>query len=342
MLKAVLYGRYPACEISRLRKLLRTPWELDAISETTPGAEKILTFSDAHALITSSYKATDPVAPKLRLLQCASTGMENIELRHLPPGCIVCNAYGHEIAIAEYVIWALLDWSVGSRRIQPFMATGRWSVGEWISVPNHSEADGRTLGIIGFGRIGREVARRASALGMKIIALSRWRGAAPDSELLDQAFKPTEAAEFLKRADFIVVSCPISSGTIGMVNREWFSHMRSSAILVQVGRGPVIDEGALFEALERRRIRGATLDVWYQYPNPNEEKVAFARLPFHELPNVVITPHIAARSEEAWDRRFCQIAKNLDALSFGLSLQNVIHVVPHLNQRRFEAAALVC
>jgi phosphoglycerate dehydrogenase-like enzyme len=100
--------------------------------------------------------------------------------------------------------------------------------------------------------------------------------------------------------------------------------MRGDAVLIHVGRGPVVDEQALYAALEGRTIRGATLDVWYVYPKLDGKRVAPSRLPFHTLPNVVMTPHNSGRSEEAWDRRFREVADNLDALARGEKLRNVV------------------
>jgi len=106
--------------------------------------------------------------------------------------------------------------------------------------------------------------------------------------------------------------------------------MRSNAVLIHVGRGPVVDELSLFAALKDRIIRGATIDVWYEYPSLPGERVRFSRLPFHELSNIVMTPHISARSEESWDRRFMEIASNLDAFASGENLRNVIDIRPAL------------
>ncbi len=323
-MKAVLYGTYPACELPRLRKYLRSQWELAAIRDEAPVGEKAAALADATVLITSKYTAGDPPVPKLHFLQCASTGTENLDFSRLPSDCRVCNAYGHESGIAEYVLWAILDWSVQCRSIPPFLATGTWSVDEWVSVPNHGEASAKTVGIVGFGHIGREVARRARALGMKVVALSAWRSGWHHRNLADRSFTVDEADDFLARSDFIVVCCPLLPETRGMIDARWFAAMRQSAVLIQVGRGPVIDEQSFYAALERRTIRGATIDVWYEYPGPAGGRVPFARFPFHKLPNVVMTPHISARSEEAWDRRFRQIASNLDAFASGGALLNVM------------------
>lgn len=325
-MKAVLYGTYPACELSRLKKFLRSAWDLVPITDEVPVREKSAALADADALIASKYQVNDPCAPKLRLLQCSSTGTENLDFHHLAPGCMVCNVFGQELGIAEYVMWAILDWSVDHRRIPPFLSTGTWSVDEWVSIPNHCEAMGKTVGIVGFGHIGQEVARRAKAFGMKVIALSSWRNGSPDYELLDGVFTANEAQSFSTRADFIIVCCPLTPKTRGMIDARWITAMRPNTVLIHVGRGPVVDEQALYIALKDQKIRGATIDVWYQYPTVAEARVRYSRFPFHELPNVVMTPHVSGRSDESCDRRFMQIARNLDAFACGGELQNIAEI----------------
>jgi phosphoglycerate dehydrogenase-like enzyme len=111
---------------------------------------------------------------------------------------------------------------------------------------------------------------------------------------------------------------------MGMVDARWIDAMRRNAVLIHVGRGPVVDEESLYMALKAGTIRGATIDVWYEYPKSAGERVRYSRFPFHELSNVVVTPHVSGRSEESWDRRFQQIARNLDALASRAALNNVV------------------
>ena len=334
-MKAVLYGAYPVCEHARLEKFLPSEWAIEPVPDSASPTEKKRQLADADVLVTSKYGCSDPPAPRLRLLQCSSAGIENIDVERLPPGCSVCNVHGHENGIAEYVIWAILDWSINFRGIPPFSSGGTWSIDEWISIPNHSEASGKTVGVVGYGHIGREVARRARALGLRVTVLSAWSKGRPRDGILEKAFNPNEARPFLESSDFVVVCCPLTRDTRGMIDAGWFSAMRRGTVVIQVGRGPVIDEFAFFNALSKKYIRGATIDVWYDYPRQTGERVRFSRYPFHELPNVVVTPHISARSEESWDRRFSQIAENLRALMDGRPLRNIV-LRPKLPERNLE------
>jgi phosphoglycerate dehydrogenase-like enzyme len=325
-MKAILYGSYPASERGRIERFLATPWELVSLLDEAPAQARARELADADALVTSRYGRSDPPAPRLRLLQCSSTGTERINRAHLPPGCALCNLFGHEIAMAEYVMWAVLDWALDLRNPAARFRDGTWTLDEWNGTPMHGEVFGKTLGIVGFGRIGREAARRAKALGMDIAALSAWRSGPPDPALVDRAFTREQAPAFLAGVDYLAVCAPLDPTTRGMVDGSWFAAMRRDAVLIHVGRGPVIDEQSLFAALEARTIRGATLDVWYVYPKLDGKRVAPSRLPFHALPNVVMTPHNSGRSEESWDRRFREVAKNLDALARGEKLRNVLEM----------------
>jgi phosphoglycerate dehydrogenase-like enzyme len=323
-MKLVLYGSFPATEAGRISRHLTSDWDVVPVFNDTPAHEKQASLVDADVMVTSVYRSRDPAAPKLRLLQCSSTGIERIDFPHLPRGCIVCNVHGHEIAIAEYAICAVLDWAIGYRSLAASFRDGTWTLAEWIDGPNHGEAFGKTLALVGFGRIGREIAIRAKALGMRIAALSAWRSAPPDRALVDAAHRAEDWRAFAQAADFLVVCCPLTAETRGMIDANWFAALKPSAVVINVGRGPIIDEAALYAALSEGRIRGAAIDVWYKYPPASGGRVRASQYAFHELPNVVMTPHASAHTEETWERRFQAIAQNLEAFAHGRPLANVL------------------
>lgn len=322
-MKLLIYGTFPANDAGKITRHLGGGWDVSVVFDPDPVERKAALLAQADVMVTSVYRAGDPPAPRLRLLQCSSAGTDSIAIAHLPPGCIFCNVRGHEIAIAEYVTCAILDWSIGYRRLTTF--AGEWSMADWLS-ENHDEAYGKSLGIVGFGSIGRESAMRARALGMRITALSTWRHGPPDSALVDRAYAMSEWKPFLADADFILVCAPLTPDTRGMIDAAWFAAMKPNAVLIHVGRGPVIDEQSLFEALRDNRIRGASLDVWYTYPRGSEEQVTASRFPFFTLPNVIATAHKSGHTNATWDRRFHAIAQNLEAFAEGRPLADVIAV----------------
>lgn len=322
-MKLVIYGTFPAKEADRIGKHLRGEWDVSVVFDGDSAERKRDVLAGAEVMVASVYREQDPPAPHLRLLQCSSTGVDRIDVGRLPAGCVLCNVHGHEIAIAEYVICTILDWAIGYRAMVASFRDGTWTLAEWLG-QNHSEAYGKCLGIVGFGRIGRAAAARAKALGMEVRALSAWREGPPEAALVDLTFAPADWRAFLREVNFLLVCAPLTAETRGMVNRSWFDAMNHETVLIHVGRGAVIDEESLYSALRDRRIRGATLDVWYRYPPSSGARVAAANFPFHDLPNVVATPHKSGHTEETWERRFRDIARNLMAFAEGRPLANII------------------
>jgi phosphoglycerate dehydrogenase-like enzyme len=323
-MKIVLYGNFAAGQHERIARNMQTSGVLFPIFNDASAADKHAALADADVLVTSVFSANDPPAPRIRLLQSSSAGIDRIDLACIPKNCIICNVFGHEIAIAEYIIANVLHWAVGLGFLSSVMRNGTWTVTDWIGGPEHGEAYGSTIGIVGFGRIGREVAIRAKALGMRVAALSAWRSSKPDHTLVDLAFETDEASRFIPECDYFAVCAPLNDATRGLVNTEWFARMKANAVVIHVGRGDVIEEAALYEALKSRRIRGASIDVWYKYPPASGEAVPFARFPFHDLDNIVMTPHASGRTPGTWDRRYRDVARNIDAFARGEPLMNVL------------------
>jgi phosphoglycerate dehydrogenase-like enzyme len=184
------------------------------------------------------------------------------------------------------------------------------------------ELAGKTVGIIGFGHIGQEVAGRVRAFDARVLAVaSRPRGASRGAEWV----KGAEGLEQLvAESDFIVLSAPLNDATRGIIGRRELSAMKPGAYIINVGRGALADEEALFEALRDKRIRGAALDAWYAYPANAADPVAASTLPFGELPNVITTPHSSAWTNELSDRRHRFLADNLRRFIAGQPMENVV------------------
>jgi phosphoglycerate dehydrogenase-like enzyme len=165
------------------------------------------------------------------------------------------------------------------------------------------EITGSTLGLIGLGSIGRRVAVMASALGMRVIAVREHiNKGAPDG--VEAVFAPSELDKLLPQSDFVVMAAPLVSATHGLLNAERIALMKPDSFLINVGRGPQVDEGALASALRRRRIAGAALDVFEQEPLPPDS-------PLWNLDNLLITPHTAGLTAKLWDRHYDLFSDNL-------------------------------
>ena len=323
-MKVVLYGNFAAGNKARIAASLQTPAELVTVFNADSADVKRDALADADVMVTSVFGANDPPAPRIRLLQSSSAGIDRIDLNCLPAGCVICNVFGHEIAIAEYIIGSVLHWALDLGALSSVMRNGTWTLPDWVGGPDHGEAYGSTIGIVGFGRIGREVAIRAKALGMRVVALSAWRSGPPDLALVDAAYRGDEADTFLAQCDYFAVCAPLSDETRGLVSAHWFNRMKPNAVVIHVGRGTVIDEAALYDALKSNRIRGASIDVWYNYPPASGAAVPPSQFAFHELPNMLMTPHASGRTGGTWDRRYKDVARNIDAFARGEPLVNVV------------------
>jgi len=260
-------------------------------------------------------------ATRLRLVQVPGAGLDRIDRGALPRGAKLANAYGHETGIAEYVIGAILALTREFGRLDQALRLGDWQ-SQWAvnaaPPPVWPELTGKTLGILGYGRIGRCVARRARAFEMAVCAIRRdvAQSAREDLALLGG---PDLLDEVLRRSDFVVITTP---ETIGRIGRRELALMKPSAFLINVARAEIVDEEALYDALSQRAIAGAALDVWYRYPHaPTLPSPACggglgrgtmpATRPFHELSNVLMTPHIAGWTEGTLEARAKLIAENI-------------------------------
>jgi len=319
-MKVVFYGSLIHHLPPTLLAKVKTPWEVGCFLESDAKDALARSLADADVLISLVWNASFPPAPKLKLIQSPGTGVDFIDFAAVPPGVHVCNCYGHAEGTAEYVMLAILLWChvhflPGARS---FREDGSWRFSGRVNGPINEELYGKTVGILGLGAIGRAVAERASGFGTRVIGCNRTPREVPGVE---RVYALEEIDAFLAECDFVVVAAALAPETERLVDAGRFAAMRPSAVLVNVGRGAIVDEDALFAALKDKRIRGATLDVWYAYPSKDDLTVAPSKHPFHELDNVWMTPHTSAWTTGMVDRRWSEIAENLDRLARGEPLR---------------------
>jgi len=207
------------------------------------------------------------------------------------------------------------------RDTHPMMKTKSYNGRSISAGPMHRELRGRTVGIVGYGHIGREVARRCKAFGMTVMAVSRTVRDEP--ELVDWYGTVADMDRLLAESDFVIVCAPLDDSTRGMIGTAQFARMKADAVICNVGRGEVIDEAALYAALADNRIRGGILDVWYVYPSKADPNPWPSRFPFQKLDNVILSPHNSAWTEEMSTRRWTFVASQLDRFARGETLRNV-------------------
>ncbi len=222
----------------------------------------------------------------------------------------------HGPVVAEHVIaliFALAKKIPDSVRLQEKHVWGQQIL--WDAQPRVREVAGATVGMVGLGSIGRPVVKSAKALGMRVIAVREH----PEkgSEGADVVFGPAQIGEVFRQADYIVLAAPVTDSTKAIVNAERLALMKPDACLINVGRGPLVDESALANALREKKIGGAALDVF-----PKEPLVADS--PLWDVPNLLITPHTAALTDKLWERHYRLFAENLRRYLNGQQLLAVV------------------
>ena len=215
---AVIAGHFAVRYAEMLPPRLTTPWQVKTWSPADGRERLSQLLADAEVIISGGFGTQPLIAPRLRLLQIPFTGYDWLDPALLPPGCVVCNAFEHEIPIAEYIMLAILDWQIGYCHIAQDFKAGSWRYLGPANGPFHQEAHGKTVGLIGYGHIAREVARRATAFGMHTIGVTRsprptpaplaWLGTLDD---LDQ---------LLADSDFVVISAPLTPETEGLIDKQ--------------------------------------------------------------------------------------------------------------------------
>jgi phosphoglycerate dehydrogenase-like enzyme len=320
-MKALFLGNVAADTADGIRAELTPELQVEIVADPKELSPEIA--ADADILVTNIWRADYPAAPGIRLVQSVATGIEWIEQAALPRGVPICNAYGHETAIAEYVLMVMLVWSHRFREIEgEFRLHSSWRP-SWVhSGAPHGEIRGSTLGIVGLGRVGHEVARRAAAFGCHVLAANRSPRAPADG--VERVYPLAALDEMLPLCDTVAICTAFGPETERLIDARRLGLMKGSALLVNIARGAIVDEDAFYAALRDGTIGGAAIDVWWQYPNAAEPERRPSRHPFHELPNVIMTPHCSGWTAGMVRRRWDEVADNISRFVRGDPLINVV------------------
>lgn len=319
--------------VAAFHRALTTPMTT-LLAPSKREADIISVLGEADVLISASFTpAMAAAAPRLRLIHAPGAGLEQIDLDAVPPGVSLCNIYGHERGIAEYVVMTMAALNRDLVGMNQRLRTGDWR----DNATPQRELRGRTLAVIGLGRIGGAVARAGAFFGMRVLAVTRNPAAARPAEAGDVVVSGIETLpQVLAEADFVVLAVPLNDTTRGLIGAAEFALMKPTAYLINVARGGVVAEAALYDALSTRAIAGAAIDVWYQYPASDETQLP-SRYPFHELDNILMTPHISGATDATFSYRWTLINDNIRRLAAGEPLQNVV-LVGATPGRRFDTA----
>ncbi len=283
--------------------------EFEAIGNAIAEAEVILCWPGACRLLEQGW----PQARNLRWVHCVYAGLDGFLFPALIESDVtVTNSRGvFSDSLGEFVIAAVLYFAKDLRRMNRSQAAEAWDPFDV------EEISGRTLGILGYGSIGRAVALRAKAMGMRVIALRRTPDSTPPDASVDEMLPLHRKLELVAACDYLVVTAPLTPETVGMVGADEFEAMKPGAVVINVGRGPVIDEGSLIRALLEEKIRGAALDVFTTEPLPKGH-------PFYRIENVLLSPHCADHTSRWLTNAMELFADNFGRYRRGETLLNVV------------------
>lgn len=320
-LKIVFHGDNAANFRPGIENLLNHPHQIISLSQGIDLSGEKEHFESADVVVGVALNQSMPTPRNMKLLHAPAAGTDSIDRACLPPHAKLANCFGHEYAISEYVMAALLARHVPLHDADQALRQGEWRYFAGRPGALRTELSSQTLGLVGFGHIAKALAHRAKAFGMKVLVANR---SAIQSPEVDSSFLLEDLHAFMAACDCVVVTLPLADNTRSLINAKALSCMRSDAILVNVGRGAVVDEAALFDSLKEQRIGGAIIDTWYQYPSAETVNCAPSKFDFASLQNVLMTPHMSGWTQGTVQRRQQTIADNINRLSSGQPLLNVI------------------
>ena len=306
----------------------RPEFEVVVLPKRLPEPELLPVVADAVALLVrSETKVTRKVieaAPKLRVVGRAGVGIDNVDVEAATQhGVVVMNTPGgNTVTTAELSFAMLLALARKVPQAYTSMTAGKWD----RKLFQGMELLGKTLGILGMGRIGSEVAKRALVFGMRVIAydpyLTEERAKALGAEFADSV------DDVYRVADFITVHMPVTPETKHMLNAAAFTKMKPGVRLVNCARGEIISENDLMAALESGKVAGAALDVFAVEPLPADH-------PYRKQPNVILTPHLGASTQEAQEKCGIEVAEVVTAYLLTGEVRNAVNL-PYLDAKTYE------
>ena len=286
----------------------RVAQNVEQAAQSAAQAQAFLHWSGPRDLLHAAFVAN----PRVQWIHSRSAGLDSVLFPELVESPVpVTNGTGvFSQSLGEFALAMILYFAKDFPRMLRNKAAHRWEVFDV------DEISSQTVGIVGYGDIGRAVARRAHAMGMKVLALKRHPPSAPDA-LIDRFYQPVDLHAMLAQCDYVVASAPLTHETHHMLSSAQFAAMKAHAVVINVGRGPVIDQAALVQALTEKKIRGAGLDVFEKEPIPEDD-------PIWNFENVFISPHTADHTRDWLDQAMQFFLKQYDRFRTGQPLENIV------------------
>jgi len=287
---------------------------LDVVVDADSPLDTLLGDADA-LIVRSATKVTSDVlalAPQLKVIGRAGVGVDNVDVEAATRrGIVVANApESNVVSAAEHTVGLLVALARNIPQAHAALVEGRWERSRYGGV----ELADKTLGVFGLGRIGQQVARRALGLQMKVLGHDPY---VSEERFREMGVEPASFDEVLERSDFITLHLPLNDATRGAIGTAQFERMRSGVRVVNAARGELVDEAALVAALESGKVAGAAIDVFAEEPYSG---------PLLSAPNVVVTPHLAASTDEAQDRAGLIVAEQVAAALRGELVTNAVNI----------------
>jgi phosphoglycerate dehydrogenase-like enzyme len=283
---------------------------VEAFEQATPKTTVLFNWSGSLPL----FRKVFGMCPNLRWVHSLSAGLDKALFPELLQSPVpLTNGSGvFSASLGEFALAAILYFAKDFRRMICNQQAGVWEPFDVMPVSGH------TVGIIGYGDIGRAIAARVRPLGMTVLAVKRHVSASLAADpLVEQVYGPERRIEMLSHCDYVMVAAPLTAETRGMIGEPEFAAMKSTAVVINVGRGPVIEEKALVRALSNGRIKGAALDVFDEEPLPQCH-------PFYQLKNVLLSPHCADHTPDWLDNAMRFFVAQFERFRKGEPLLNVV------------------
>lgn len=282
---------------------------IEDLEQDAPHADVILNWSARRTLLESVWEK----AQRTRWVHSRSAGLDHVLFPALVQSPVpVTNSRGvFSEPLGEFVMGAILFFAKDFRRMLRSQGAGIWDPFDVIEIRR------QTLGIVGYGDIGRSVARRARTFDMNVVATRRRPQLSSNDPLVDEVLPLERRCELMARSDYVAVALPLTPETTHLIGEPELLSMKNTGVVINVGRGPVIHEPSLIRVLQEKRIRGAALDVFDQEPLPPGH-------PFYGLENVLLSPHCADNTSEWLNDAMRFFMKNLERFRNGEPLLNVV------------------
>lgn len=285
----------------------------------------VAALAEADALVGGRFDAEfAAAAPRLRLVQVSGAGTDGIDRSAVRPGMTLANTYHHQDAMAEYAVWAAIGLRRGLVAADAKLRRAIWaSPAQDAELPLSVGLSGARIGVYGFGHVGERAWRAFASFGATGAAVTGRGVVDAGAHGLAWTGGPDQLPRLCAESDILLVSVPLTDETRGSVAAAEIEALGADGILINVARGPVVAEQALYEALRDHRLGAAAIDVWYHYPPAGQSSGAPSDPPFGELDNVLVTPHVSGVARATFEARVGDIATNLLALRDGTPLINV-------------------